>query len=219
MAAQPLGSRWMRAVNTARSVLSMRGRGLVRRSTATSCRSTRSSTSLADARNASRTSPSTFRKIRYSSRSDTAAIMPNPWATPIIRPIADARRVRRRRRPDRAVVHLHHRPHHAGLRARDRLRRVRIDGRVRRTGRLSSLDPGARSPHQVETHRTNLLPDRRSGLAADGRETREHRPRPSSRHGRRAGAFACPCGAPIPCPTTRCTAAAHRQEQPPTAFA
>jgi hypothetical protein len=28
------------------------------------------------------------------------------------------------------------------VRARDRLRRVRIDGRVRRTGRLSSLDPG-----------------------------------------------------------------------------
>jgi hypothetical protein len=52
----------------ARSAQSMRGRGLVRRSTATSCRSTRSSTSLtADLRDASRTSPSTFWKIRYSS--------------------------------------------------------------------------------------------------------------------------------------------------------
>jgi len=177
MAAQPLGSRWMRAVNTARSVLSMRGRGLVRRSTATSCRSTRSSTSLADARNASRTSPSTFRKIRYSSRSDTAAIMPNPWATPIIRPIADARRARRRRRPDRAAVHLHHRPHHAGA--------------------------GEGSP-ATRPDRWPSSPDRSPQQPGSWRHA--HRTR-WKRIGR------------ICCRTTRCAAAAHRQEQPPTAFA
>ena len=63
-----LGSRWMRAVNTAPSAQSMRGRGLVRRSTATSCRSTRSSTSLADARNASRTSGRGRAPRRHSDR-------------------------------------------------------------------------------------------------------------------------------------------------------
>jgi hypothetical protein len=48
-----------------------RGLGLVRRSTATSCRRTRSSMSFVeDARPISRTSPSVCWKIRYSSRSD-----------------------------------------------------------------------------------------------------------------------------------------------------
>ena len=61
-----------RAAKTARSTQSMRGRGLVRRRMATSCRSARSSTSLAaDVRPNSRTSPSTCRKIKYSNRSDT----------------------------------------------------------------------------------------------------------------------------------------------------
>ena len=72
------GNRRMRAAKTARSAQSMRGRGLVRRRTATSCRNTRSSTSsVEDVRPISRTSPSTCQKIRYSDRSDTAAIMPN----------------------------------------------------------------------------------------------------------------------------------------------
>ena len=71
------GSRRMRAANTARSAQSSRGFRLVRRSTATSWRSTRSSTSLVeDERLSSRISPSTCRKIRYDNRSDTAAIMP-----------------------------------------------------------------------------------------------------------------------------------------------
>ena len=66
------GSRRMRAAKIARSAQSMRGRGLVRRRTATSWRSTRSSTSLAaDVRHDSRTSPSTCQKIKYSNRSDT----------------------------------------------------------------------------------------------------------------------------------------------------
>jgi hypothetical protein len=53
---------------------------LVRRSTATSCRSTRSSTFLVeDVRPVSMSSPSTCWKTRYSSRSDMAAIMPNRW--------------------------------------------------------------------------------------------------------------------------------------------
>ena len=68
--------------STARSAQSRRGLGLVRRSTATSWRSTSSSTSLvADVRPSSTTSPSTCRKIKYSSRSDTAEIMPEPLAT------------------------------------------------------------------------------------------------------------------------------------------
>ena len=63
--------------NTARSAQSRRGRGLVRRRTATSWRSTRSSTSLAEeVRPSSRTSPSTCRKIQYSSRSDTPGSCP-----------------------------------------------------------------------------------------------------------------------------------------------
>jgi hypothetical protein len=66
------GNRWQRAAKIARSAQSMRGRGLVRRSTATSWRSTRSSTPLADdVRTASRTSPSTCQKIKYSNRNDT----------------------------------------------------------------------------------------------------------------------------------------------------
>ncbi len=57
---------------------SMRGRGLVRRSTATSCRSTSSSMSLVeDGRPSSTTSLSACRKTRHNSRSDTAAIMPD----------------------------------------------------------------------------------------------------------------------------------------------
>ena len=52
------GNRRTSAANTARSAQSRRGRGLVRRSTATSWRSTRSSTSLAeDVRHDSRTKP------------------------------------------------------------------------------------------------------------------------------------------------------------------
>jgi hypothetical protein len=57
------GSRRTRAANTARSAQSRRGLGWVRRRTATSCRSTRSSTSLAaDERHDSKTSPSTCLK-------------------------------------------------------------------------------------------------------------------------------------------------------------
>jgi hypothetical protein len=56
----------------------MQGLGLVRRSTATSCRNTNNSTSLADVlRPSSKTSLSIWRKIKYSSRSDTAVIMPD----------------------------------------------------------------------------------------------------------------------------------------------
>jgi hypothetical protein len=54
------GSRRIRAANTARSAQPRRGLGLVRRSTATSCRKMSSSTSLVeDVRPISRTSPST----------------------------------------------------------------------------------------------------------------------------------------------------------------
>ena len=71
------GSRRTSAANTARSAQSNRGRGLVRRKTATSWRSTRSSTSLAEeVRPSSRTSPSTCRKIKYSRRSDTPGSCP-----------------------------------------------------------------------------------------------------------------------------------------------
>lgn len=60
------------------------GGRLVRRSTATSCRNTSSSTSLDDAvRLIIRTRRSTCRKIRYSSRSDTAAIMPEHRISPV----------------------------------------------------------------------------------------------------------------------------------------
>ena len=84
MVAQVLGQPPDRAAKTARSAQSSRGLGLVRRSTATSCRSTSSSTSLVeDLRPSSRTSPSTCWKIRYSSRSDTAAIMPVRRRRPI----------------------------------------------------------------------------------------------------------------------------------------
>jgi hypothetical protein len=52
--------------------------------TATSCRSTNSSTSLAEVlRPSSKTSLSIWRKIRYSSRSDTAAIIPDHRRRPI----------------------------------------------------------------------------------------------------------------------------------------
>jgi hypothetical protein len=75
-----VGSHRTRAANTARSAHSRRGLGLVRRSTANSCRRTSSSTSLVeDVRPISRTSPSMCWKIRYSSRSDTAEIMPGYW--------------------------------------------------------------------------------------------------------------------------------------------
>jgi len=61
-----------------------RGLGLVRRRTATSCRNTSSSTSFDEAaRPVSRASPSTCWKIRYNSRSVTAAIMPDRWRAPI----------------------------------------------------------------------------------------------------------------------------------------
>jgi hypothetical protein len=61
--------RRMRAAKTARSTQSMCGLGLVRRSTATSCRSTRSSTSLVeDARPISRISPSTCRSDQHAQR-------------------------------------------------------------------------------------------------------------------------------------------------------
>ena len=60
------------AANTARSAQSRRGRGLVRRKTATSCRRTRSSTPLVEeVRPISRTNPSTCQKIKCSNRSDT----------------------------------------------------------------------------------------------------------------------------------------------------
>jgi len=75
---RPLGSQRVRAANTARSAQSKQGLGLVRRSTATSWRSTNNSTSLVDVvRPSSKTSLRTCWKIRYNSRSDTAAIMPD----------------------------------------------------------------------------------------------------------------------------------------------
>src|SRR3954470_16369423 len=65
MPPQAWGSRRIRAASTARSAQSRRGRGWVRRSTATSCRKMSSSTSLVeDVRAISRTSPSTCWKIR-----------------------------------------------------------------------------------------------------------------------------------------------------------
>ena len=75
---RPLGSHRMRAANTARSAQSKQGLGLLRPSTATSCRNTNNSTSLAEVlRPSSKTSLSIWRKIRYSRRSDTTAIMPD----------------------------------------------------------------------------------------------------------------------------------------------
>lgn len=66
------GSRRTNATSTARSAHSNRGRGLVRRSTATSCRSTSNSTSLAADDRPSRTSRPTSRtEIRYGSRDAT----------------------------------------------------------------------------------------------------------------------------------------------------
>jgi hypothetical protein len=77
MAAQCSGQLAEERANTARSAHSRRGLGLVRRSAATSWRSTTSSTSLVvDVRPRSKSSPSRCRKIRYSRRSDTAEIMP-----------------------------------------------------------------------------------------------------------------------------------------------
>ena len=71
------GSRRTSAANTARSAYSRRGLGWVRWSTATSCRSTRSSMSLVqDVPPISRTRPSMCWKIKYWSRTDTAEIMP-----------------------------------------------------------------------------------------------------------------------------------------------
>ncbi len=64
------------AANTTRSAQFRRGLGLVRRSTATSCRGARSSMSLVeDVRPINRRSPSRWWKIRYRRRSDTAEIM------------------------------------------------------------------------------------------------------------------------------------------------
>jgi hypothetical protein len=66
------GSRRTSAASIARSAQSNCGRGLVRRSTATSCRSTSNSTSLAAEDRPSRTSQLPSRtKIRYSSRNAT----------------------------------------------------------------------------------------------------------------------------------------------------
>jgi len=71
------GRRATSAANTAWCVRHMRGRGLVRGRMATSCRSTRSSTSLvADVRPISSTRPSTCQKIKYSNRSDTLGSCP-----------------------------------------------------------------------------------------------------------------------------------------------
>ncbi len=62
-------SRRVNAASTARLAQSNRGRGLVRRSTATSCRSTSNSTSfVADDRPCRTNQPTSRRKIRYSSR-------------------------------------------------------------------------------------------------------------------------------------------------------
>jgi hypothetical protein len=67
------GSRRVSAASTARSAQSSRGRGFVRRSTETSCRSTSNSTSLDAEDRPSKTSQSTSRrKIRYVSRSRTS---------------------------------------------------------------------------------------------------------------------------------------------------
>jgi hypothetical protein len=61
------------AASTARSAQSSRGRGWVRRSTATSCRSTSSSTSLKARERLNRTSqPQSRTKMRYSRRRNTA---------------------------------------------------------------------------------------------------------------------------------------------------
>ena len=136
-------------------------------------------------------------------------------------PAADARRARRRRptrrrsRPDRAAVHPHH-PHHRAhpaAAAGDRLRRVRIDGRVRRTGRLGRLDPGPRRPphHRADHHRHG---DLRPACAAD--RAPRHTPGPGHRvprqrplRGRRRGPRR-PRRRPGPVPARRGPAAGHR---------
>jgi hypothetical protein len=83
----------------------MRGRGLVRRKMATSCRSTRSSTSLVtEVRPISRTSPSTCQKIKYSNRSDTPGSCPTSdhgWSGTPARLLAPHRPAPRRIRPAR----------------------------------------------------------------------------------------------------------------------
>jgi len=70
----------------------MRGRGLARRRTATSWRSTRSSTSFAeDVRPISTTSPSTWQKIKYSTRRDTlGSCLPvdHRWSATLARVLA-----------------------------------------------------------------------------------------------------------------------------------
>jgi hypothetical protein len=65
------GNRRTSAAKIARSAQSRRARGWVRRRTATSWRSTRSSMSLVAHLRPSSTSPSTCGKIKYSNRSDT----------------------------------------------------------------------------------------------------------------------------------------------------
>ena len=103
----------------------MRGRGWVRRSTATSLRSTRSSTSLVDdVRAISRSSPSTCQKIKYSNRNDTSGSCPTKdhrWSAPQARLLAPHNRSRSRSTTigtDLATV-----PGRAGPRdPRDRLR-------------------------------------------------------------------------------------------------
>ena len=97
------GSRRIRPANTARSAQSRCGLGLVRRSTATSCRSTSNSMSFVeDGRRSSTTSLSTCRKSRCSSRSGVATIMPDHR-----RPITAAQqRVRRIGTPHPPMVSL-----------------------------------------------------------------------------------------------------------------
>ena len=136
-----LGKRRMRAAKTARSAQSRRGRGLVRRSTATSCRSTSSSTSLVeDVRPSSRTSPSTCWKIRYNSRSDTAAIIPtseNP-RSPLVS----------------GVCHV------LEPRGRELLRQLfqdHLDLRAAREQRLRRSPTPTRSPGAVETGHARAL--------------------------------------------------------------
>jgi len=73
-----VGRRRIRAARIAWSAQSTRGLGLVRRSTATSCRSTNNSTSLVDVPSLrSKTSLNSCWKIRYDSRNDTATITPD----------------------------------------------------------------------------------------------------------------------------------------------
>jgi len=133
------GSRRIKAARTARSAQSKRGLGLVRRSTATSCRNTSSSTSLVEAvRPSSKTSPRTCWKIRYSSRSDTAAIMPGHRRRP---PITAAQphvpRSGTPQGPGRGRARRHHRA------ARDRAGRADHRRRLQRCRRWAGHSSGA----------------------------------------------------------------------------